>query len=190
MVTTDFLVIGAGIVGINVARHLKKEYTDATVTLIEKESNCGAHASGRNSGVLHAGFYYSPDSLKAKFTRLGNKLLTEYCEFKHIPMNRCGKLVVAKDCSEHSALDELLRRGQANDIDLQDITEEEAKSIEPRARTCQRALFSPTTSTVDPMKVLQSMKTDAIDEGIHIRCGVQYLKKRTKEFLHRRVPLR
>jgi len=177
METTDFLVIGGGIVGINVARHLKKEYADATVTLIEKELGCGAHASGRNSGVLHAGFYYSPDSLKAKFTRLGNKLLTEYCDSKHIPMNRCGKLVVAKDSSEHSALDELLRRGQANGIDLQDITEEEAKSIEPRARTCQRALFSPTTSTVDPMKVLQSMMRDAIDEGIHIRCGVQYLKK-------------
>ena len=118
MVTTDFLVIGGGIIGMNVARQLKRQFSDATVTVIEKESYCGAHASGRNSGVLHAGFYYSPESLKAKFTRLGNKLLTEYCESKHIPMNRCGKLVVAKDCSEHSALDELLRRGKANDIRL------------------------------------------------------------------------
>jgi L-2-hydroxyglutarate oxidase LhgO len=177
MVTTDFLVIGGGIIGINVARQLKRQFSDATVTVIEKESYCGAHASGRNSGVLHAGFYYSPESLKAKFTRLGNKLLTEYCESKHIPMNRCGKLVVAKDWSEHAALDELLSRGNANDIDLQDITEEEAKSIEPRVKTCQRALFSPTTSTVDPMKVLQSMTRDAIAEGVHVRCGVQYLKK-------------
>ena len=177
MVTTDFLVIGGGIIGINVARRLKREFSDVTVTIIEKERHCGAHASGRNSGVLHAGFYYSPESLKAKFTRLGNKLLTEYCEAKHIPLNRCGKLVVAQDCSEHSALDELLRRGKVNNIDLQAITEEEAKSIEPRVKTCQRALFSPTTSTVDPKKVLQSMTRDAIDEGIHVRCGVQYLNK-------------
>lgn len=177
MVTSDFLVIGGGIIGINVARQLKRQFSDATVTVIEKENHCGAHASGRNSGVLHAGFYYSPESLKAKFTRLGNKRLTEYCESKHIPMNRCGKLVVAKDCSEHPALDELLRRGKANDIDLQAITEEEAKSIEPRVKTCQRALFSPTTSTVDPTKVLESMTRDAIDEGVQVRCGVQYLKK-------------
>ncbi|MDH5698950.1 MAG: L-2-hydroxyglutarate oxidase [Nitrospirota bacterium] len=177
MVTSDFLVIGGGIIGINVARQLKRQFSDATVTVIEKENHCGAHASGRNSGVLHAGFYYSPESLKAKFTRLGNKRLTEYCESKQIPMNRCGKLVVAKDCSEHPALDELLRRGKANDIDLQAITEEDAKSIEPRVKTCQRALFSPTTSTVDPTKVLQSMTSDAIDEGVDVRCGVQYLKK-------------
>lgn len=177
MVTTDFLVIGGGIIGINVARQLKRQYSDATVTVIEKENHCGAHASGRNSGVLHAGFYYSPESLKAKFTRLGNKRLTEYCESKHIPINRCGKLVVAKDCSEHSALDELLKRGKANDIDLHAITEEEAKSVEPRVKTCQRALFSPTTSTVDPLKVLQSMTRDAMDEGVQIRCGVQYQKK-------------
>ena len=177
METSDFLVIGGGIIGINIARQLKRQFSDATVTIIEKENHCGAHASGRNSGVLHAGFYYSPESLKAKFTRLGNKLLTEYCESRQIPMNRCGKLVVAKDCSEHPALDELLRRGKANDIDLQAITEEEAKAIEPRVKTCQRALFSPTTSTVDPTKVLQSMTSDAIHEGIQVRCGVQYLKK-------------
>ena len=177
MATSDFLVIGGGIIGINVARQLKRQFSDATVTVIEKENHCGAHASGRNSGVLHAGFYYSPESLKAKFTRLGNKRLTEYCESKQIPMNRCGKLVVAKDCSEHPALDELLRRGKVNDIDLQAITEEEAKAIEPRVKTCQRALFSPTTSTVDPTKVLQSMTSDAIDEGVQVRCGVQYLKK-------------
>ncbi len=94
MVTSDFLVIGGGIIGINVARQLKRQFSDATVTVIEKENHCGAHASGRNSGVLHAGFYYSPESLKAKFTRLGNKRLTEYCESKQIPMNRCGMLLL------------------------------------------------------------------------------------------------
>ena len=89
------LIVGGGIIGINIARGLKKRYPDAKVTLIEKENECGLHASGRNSGVLHAGFYYTPDSLKANFTRLGNEALTQYCESKNIPLYRCGKLVVA-----------------------------------------------------------------------------------------------
>ncbi len=75
MVTTDFLVIGGGVIGINIARQLKRRFSDSTVIVIEKEKECGLHASGRNSGVLHAGFYYSPDSLKAKFTRRGKTLL-------------------------------------------------------------------------------------------------------------------
>src|ERR687894_301500 len=93
VVLTDFLIIGGGIIGINIARELKKTFPDAAVVLLEKETECGLHASGRNSGVLHAGFYYSPDSLKAKFTKLGNEQLTAYCEEKQIPINRCGKLV-------------------------------------------------------------------------------------------------
>lgn len=81
------------------------------------------YGSGRNSGVLHTGFYYSPDSLKAKFTRIGNKLLTEYCEAKKLALNKCGKLVVAKDSSELKSLDELLRRGRINDINLKEVSE-------------------------------------------------------------------
>jgi L-2-hydroxyglutarate oxidase len=145
------------------------------VHLLEKEVDCGLHASGRNSGVLHAGFYYSPDSLKAKFTWRGNRLLTEYCEEKKIPLNKCGKLVVAKDRADHTGLDELLKRGRANGIPLQEISEREAKSIEPRVKTCERALFSPATSTVDPAQVMQAMKKDAVDEGVELHCGVRYL---------------
>jgi L-2-hydroxyglutarate oxidase len=110
MTTTDFLVIGGGVIGVSIARRLRTLYPDSAVTLIEKEASCGLHASGRNSGVLHAGFYYSPDSLKAKFTRDGNAQLTAYCEEKRISLNRCGKLVVAKDAADLSALDELLKR--------------------------------------------------------------------------------
>jgi L-2-hydroxyglutarate oxidase LhgO len=145
------------------------------VCLIEKEADCGLHASGRNSGVLHAGFYYSPDSLKARFTWKGNRLLTKYCEEKKIPLNKCGKLVVAKDHTDHTGLDELLRRGRVNGIPLEEISEKEAKVIEPRVKTFERALFSPATSTVDPLLVMQAMKKDAIEEGVQLHCGVQYL---------------
>jgi len=174
-VRSDFLVIGGGVIGLNIARGLRRMFPDASVELLEKEADCGQHASGRNSGVLHAGFYYSPDSLKAKFTWTGNRLLTAYCEEKRIPLNRCGKLVVAKDHADHAGLDELLKRGRANGIPLEEISEAEAKAIEPRVKTCERALFSPATSTVDPSLVMQAMKKDAVDEGVRLRCGVQYL---------------
>lgn len=174
MQTCDFLIIGGGVIGLSIARELRRRRTDASVVLIEKEPACGAHASGRNSGVLHAGFYYSPDSLKAKFTRLGNEQLTAYCEEKHIPLNKCGKLVVAKDAADLPALDELFRRGHLNGITLQPLTDTEAKSIEPRVKTYQRALFSPRTSTVSPLEVVNAMRQDAVREGIQIQCGTAY----------------
>ena len=175
--TSDFLIIGGGVVGLNIARQLKRVYTDSKVLVIEKESECGMHASGRNSGVLHAGFYYSPDSLKAKFTRVGNQRLTEYCKEKKLSINACGKLVVAKDRDDHAAMDELVCRGQANGIALEEITEADAKKIEPRVKTCERALFSPTTSTVNPREVMQAMTDDALREGVLIERGVKYVGK-------------
>src|SRR5438045_8963681 len=142
MKTADFLVIGGGIMGLNIARDLKRRFSNARVALVEKEPECGLHASGRNSGVIHAGFYYTADSLKAKFTRDGNRTLTEYCERKKIPVNKCGKLVVARDATELPQLDELLRRGKANGVVLDSITAADAKKIEPRVKTFERAIFS------------------------------------------------
>ena len=172
---SDFLIIGGGVIGLNIARGLRRTFPDASVHLLEKEVDCGLHASGRNSGVLHAGFYYSPNSLKAKLTWRGNRLLTEYCEEKQIPLNKCGKLVVARDQADHAGLDELLKRGRANGIPLEEISEKDAKAIESRVKTCERALFSPATSTVDPPLVMQAMKKDAIDEDVQLHCGDRYL---------------
>jgi len=175
---TDFLIIGGGVIGLSVARELKRLYSDSSVTLLEKEPACGLHASGRNSGVLHAGFYYSPDSLKAQLTRDGNARLRQYCEEKGININQCGKLVVAKDQSELSSMDELVKRGKANGIVLQEITEAEAKEIEPRVKTWERALFSPTTATVDPTDVVQAMVSDAQREGVDIHYESGYQSRR------------
>src|SRR6202142_2515096 len=97
---TDFLIIGGGIIGLSVARALKTSYPSASITLIEKEADVGRHASGRNSGVLHAGFYYSADSLKAKFCRDGNHLMRAYCEENKLRLNPCQKLVVARNEQE------------------------------------------------------------------------------------------
>ena len=176
MSSTDFLILGGGIIGLSIARELKHRFADAEITLLEKEAACGLHASGRNSGVIHAGFYYSANSLKAKLTRAGNQAMTAYCEAKKIPLNRCGKLVVAKDQDDLPQLDELLRRGQANGVPLESLTEEEARKIEPRVKTHQRAIFSPTTTSTDPQRVIEEMTRDAKQEGITIRTGAPYLR--------------
>jgi L-2-hydroxyglutarate oxidase len=176
----DFLVIGGGVIGLSIARELRRRQPNARVALIEKEPSCGAHGSGRNSGVLHAGFYYTPDSLKAKFTRLGNERLTAYCEEKGIPLNKCGKLVVAKNAADLPSLDELLRRGRANGIALDELSQADARKIEPRVKTHQRALFSPRTATVNPLLVVEAMQADAQREGVTISLGNGYLERQAR----------
>jgi L-2-hydroxyglutarate oxidase LhgO len=166
MPTTDFLVVGGGIIGIAIARELRRRHPDLAVTVLEKEPACGLHASGRNSGVLHAGFYYTADSLKARFTRDGNRALAAYCDDKGLPINRCGKLVVARTAADLPQMDELLRRGAANGVELESITEADAKRIEPRVKTCERAIWSPRTATADPGAVLAALRGDAEREGI------------------------
>jgi L-2-hydroxyglutarate oxidase LhgO len=172
--STDFLVIGGGVIGLHMALLARRRHSDAKVTLIEKESDCGLHASGRNSGVLHAGFYYAADSLKAKFCRDGNLALTQYCDERGIALNRCGKLVVARNENELKTLGLLLDRGHKNGVDLRDIDIREAREIEPRVKTFERALFSPATSSVDPKEVMAALLHDAQDAGIKLVTGAAY----------------
>ena len=162
-------------IGLTMALEARRRHPGSSVTLIEKEKRCGMHASGRNSGVLHAGFYYTADSLKAKFTREGNRRLTEYCTERGIRINRCGKLVVARNAGELEGLEELLRRGKRNGVELHEITEGEAREIEPRVKTCGKALFSPTTSSVDPGELMTSLERDAQVAGIRIDTETCYL---------------
>lgn len=181
--SADFLVVGAGIIGISVARELKRRHPDAVVQILEKEPACGRHASGRNSGVLHAGFYYTADSLKARYTRDGNAALRAYCEARGLPLNRCGKLVVARTAADHPQMDELLRRGEVNGVALESITEAEAKRIEPRVKTCERAIYSPNTATADPGAVLDAMRKDAEKEGVRFALGTAFQRRSGNEIV-------
>ena len=165
----DFLIVGAGVIGLSVARELERRDAGSRITVIDKERALGAHASGRNSGVLHAGFYYSPDSMKARFARTGNARLTEYCIDRKLPIDRCGKLVIATNDDELAGLDALYQRGLANGVKLEMIDAAAAREIEPRARAHQRAIWSPTTSTIDPMALLHSLA-----EGVDVRLGTPY----------------
>ncbi len=177
----DFLIVGGGILGICMALELKKRYADQEIIILEKEERCGLHASGRNSGVIHAGFYYTADSLKAKFTRNGNIRLTQYCLEKGIPIRQCGKLVVAKDENDLPQFMELMARAEKNGVPLKEISKGEAQEIEPRVKTFERALFSPTTSSTDPEAVLRQLEWDAERVGVRFERGVRFLRREKQE---------
>jgi len=153
MKQTDFLIVGGGVIGLSIGRELVRRFPGSRLVILEKENEVAFHASGRNSGVLHAGFYYSADSLKARFTLAGNRALTGYCLENGLAINRCGKVVVASSESEIEGIYELKRRGDRNGVDVRLIDEKELNEIEPNARTQEKALFSPTTSTVNPKQV-------------------------------------
>src|SRR5688572_15597093 len=128
--TADFAVVGGGVIGLTLALELRRRHPRARIAVLEKETAVGAHASGRNSGALHAGFYYGADSLKARLTREGNRRMAAWCDEQRLPIRRTGKLVVAKDESELAGLDELLRRGRGNGVELEMVTAAEARRIE------------------------------------------------------------
>ena len=173
----DFLIIGAGIVGLTIALEIKKQFPDATVSIIEKENQPGMHSSGRNSGVLHAGFYYTADSLKARLCRDGNFAWRQYCEENNLIINQCGKLVVARNAEELKGLDELARRAEINNVELKMISAAESAEIEPQAYTYERALWSPTTATVNPKEVVDSVQNKIKYKGISILNDTAYLKR-------------
>lgn len=154
--------------GLTVARTLKARTPSASITIIEKEPDAAAHASGRNSGVLHAGFYYGADSLKAKFCREGNAAMKDYVRKHNLRMVECGKVVVAKNEAEQEMLLELKRRGDANGVELTLIDEKQMADIEPYAKTHKQALYSPTTAAVDPLEVCRAMAKELSGNGVEI----------------------
>ncbi|OGX30345.1 MAG: FAD-dependent oxidoreductase [Omnitrophica WOR_2 bacterium RIFCSPHIGHO2_01_FULL_52_10] len=171
----DYLIIGSGIMGLAIAREVKHQSQDARVLVLDKEPAEAAHASGRNSGVLHAGFYYTTDSLKAQFTVTGNRLLKQYCCQHSIPVNLCGKLVVAQNEKELGQLYELERRGKRNGAKVEIVDEYKASEIEPNVRTFKKALYSPDTASVDPKLVCAALRKDLTQQGVEFLFGTKYL---------------
>jgi L-2-hydroxyglutarate oxidase LhgO len=168
MYAGDVCVVGGGIVGLAIARELARRFPKTSIALVEKESRCGLHASGRNSGVLHAGFYYSKDSMKAKLTRQGNLEMTEFISRHGIALNRCGKLVVAQNEQQRQVFDTLLERAHKNQVPLERISEKEAKEIEPKVLTYKEALWSPSTSSADPRQVAECMTREVTQLGVKV----------------------
>ena len=163
--SSDVLVIGSGIVGLSIGIAILQSQPRLKVTIVDKEQGAGLHASGRNSGVLHAGFYYSPDSLKARFCREGNLELRKLCRENNIPVIETGKIVVARNEDEDSRLDLLFSRGVTNGVELSLLESQDLEKYEPLAKTFNRFLWSPNTAISDPRAVSQSMVKKFVSLG-------------------------
>jgi L-2-hydroxyglutarate oxidase LhgO len=167
----DVAVIGGGIVGLALADAWLAAHPGSQVLVLDKEERLAEHASGRNSGVLHAGFYYAPDSLKAQLTRRGNQMLRAFCEERGVPVREVGKVVVTTSPEQVPQLDELYARGQANGVPLEMVDEAGLRQLEPLARTYERALWSPSTAVADPVSVVEALAARVRERGGEVRLG-------------------
>ena len=168
-------IVGAGLIGLAVARRLSELDPEASIAVFEKEADVALHQSGRNSGVVHAGIYYAPGSLKATLCRRGVELLRAYCDEKQIPVVECGKLVVALDRSELDRLRGLERRAAANGVPgMRWLDGDALRELEPHAAGVA-GLHSPTTAITDYRAVARALAADVRAAGgeIHFRTPVR-----------------
>jgi (S)-2-hydroxyglutarate dehydrogenase len=160
----DFCVVGGGIVGLATARELLKRRPGASVVLLEKETDLAAHQTGHNSGVIHAGVYYAPGSLKARLCRAGNRQTKQYCAEHGIPIEECGKLIVATSPIEVQRLSGLRKRCEANDIPTQEVAGADLVTLEPRIAGLA-ALLVPSTGIVDYRRVALALAEEIRKHG-------------------------
>jgi (S)-2-hydroxyglutarate dehydrogenase len=165
------VVVGAGILGLAVARELLERRPSAKVVVVEQADRVGAHQTSHNSGVIHAGVYYTPGSLKARLCVEGAARMYEYCERHGIEARRIGKLIIATDARELTALDELERRAKANEVPgIRRVDKRAITAIEPHA-TGLAALHSPNTGIVDFRAVAEQLAHDVREMGAELRLG-------------------
>jgi len=164
-------VVGGGIVGLAVARELTRRRPRASVCVLEREREPAMHQSGHSSGVIHAGVYYRPGSLKARLCVQGARELYAYCEQRELAYERCGKLILASDEPQLARLAELQARGQANGVSrLRWLRGAEIERVEPHARALA-ALHSPDTGVVDFRVVARALAQDVLAQGGVVACG-------------------
>ena len=171
----DMAIVGGGIIGLAVARELTKRHPRAKVCVLEREDTVGTHQTGHNSGVIHAGVYYTPGSLKARLCVEGARELYEYCGEHDIASEACGKVIVATNPSELERLEELERRGKANEVPgLRRIDAQGIEALEPHARGIA-GLHSPRTGIVDFGAVARAYAEDVLEAGGRVAtgCGIE-----------------
>jgi (S)-2-hydroxyglutarate dehydrogenase len=173
IVDADVTVVGGGIIGLASALALLERSPGLRLTLLERERRLAVHQTGHNSGVVHAGLYYAPGSLKASLCREGKAALEAFCHEHEIPLQRCGKLVVAVDESELGRLAELKRRGTGNGLDgMRELDESELSEIEPHVRGV-RGLHVPETGVVDYRLVAERMADVLRSRGVRFELGTR-----------------
>ena len=165
--STDVCIIGAGMVGLSIAYQILKRFGNLSIVIIDKEPEVGKHSSGRNSGVLHAGLYYQPDSLKAKVCVAGAKRLKKWCEVENLPVLSCGKVITPQKQELDDQLEVLLERGLKNGATVEIIDQQQFNELVPDGRTSSgRALWSPDTCIVKPILVIQRLQQRLKERGV------------------------
>jgi (S)-2-hydroxyglutarate dehydrogenase len=177
---SHYVVVGGGIVGLATAYQLTQDYPHSTVTVLEKEDRVAGHQTGHNSGVIHAGVYYKPGSLKAELCRTGAASMVEFCRAQGIPYQICGKLIVATDDSELPRLHALYERAQANGLPVTMIGPEQAREYEPNV-ACVAAIRVASTGIVDYAQVAQRLAELIEKAGGNVRLGVKVITLRPDE---------
>jgi (S)-2-hydroxyglutarate dehydrogenase len=178
----DFCVVGGGIVGLATAREILQRRPGASLVLLEKESDLATHQTGHNSGVIHAGVYYAPGSLKARLCRAGNLQTKQFCAEHDIPIEECGKLIVATTPIEVQRLMDLRKRCDLNEIATQEISGVDLITLEPRIAGLA-ALLVPSTGIVDYRRVALALATDIRNRGgeVRLRSCVRSITERSAE---------
>lgn len=178
MSQVKYAVIGGGINGLAVARQLKLDYPEADITVFEKEAEVAEHQSSHNSGVVHAGLYYEPGSLKARLCRRGVELVRDYCQTNDLPYEECGKLVVALNDVEEERLKSIYERSLANGVPGVEMIygQDKIREIEPNA-VGQAALNSPETAITCYGTIAKHMGKELVEKGgtIHLNSEVHSL---------------
>jgi (S)-2-hydroxyglutarate dehydrogenase len=173
------VVIGGGIVGLSVAWAILKRNPGISIALLEKENALARHQTGRNSGVIHSGIYYKPESLKAKLCCAGRRRLVEFCETYGIRHELCGKVIVATSQSELSRLDHLYERGIANGLSVKKLTAHEVREIEPHVR-CTGGIHVGETGIVNFVEVSRKLGQLVDSGGGELRLGTKVCGIQTK----------
>ncbi len=179
----DFLIVGCGILGLSIGLEILRNFPASRTLILDKEASSGSHASGRNSGVLHAGFYYSADSLKAKFCADGNLELRKVIRDHNIPILECGKVVVAQNEVELAQLVKLHERGNQNGVKQEILPASDLSAFEPYAKTHKEFLWSPNTAVSDPKAVIQALEQDFLAKGGEILHNARFTT--STQFEHR-----
>lgn len=169
----DFIVVGAGIVGLSIAREIRLRKL-GSVLVVEKEPQVGLHSSGRNSGVLHSGIYYPPGTLKAKLCVRGAQLLRNYITTKKLKHNRCGKVIVAQSKNLADQVSQLLHRAHSNGVECHLLDTQGLNELEPLAFSHGSALHSPNTWVFDPIEVMHQILDDLKQLGAHVLLDQRY----------------
>lgn len=175
----DFAIIGGGIVGLATALAIGKRYPIAKIVVIEKETTVASHQTGNNSGVIHSGIYYKPGSFKAKFCRDGSRSMVEFCSQHNIAHEVCGKVIVATHAEELPRLEHLYQRGRENGLELEKLTSEQVREIEPHVQ-CSAGIRVFSTGIVNYRQVAEKYVELVTHQGGEVQLGTKVTKLETR----------